>query len=134
MSINQHLAERYGEHLIELEHRAFDGVVKRVPHLKRDEGTVRNVNQEFEESFSFLDRVAILVTDRVGTFGFFLIILVWTAGWLGWNITGPTEMRYDPGPAFVLWLFISNMLQILLMYGRPELARKTLRTAGGGGL
>ena len=27
----------------------------------------------------------------------------------------PVHLRFDPYPAFVLWLFISNMIQIFLM-------------------
>ena len=27
----------------------------------------------------------------------------------------PISLRFDPYPAFVLWLFISNMIQIFLM-------------------
>jgi len=34
---------------------------------------------------------------------------------LGWNTLTPKDLRFDPFPAFVLWLFISNMLQIFLM-------------------
>jgi len=47
--------------------------------------------------------------------GFFIIIFVWTIFWLGWNTLAPQTSRFDPFPAFVLWLFISNMLQIFLM-------------------
>jgi uncharacterized membrane protein len=47
--------------------------------------------------------------------GFFLIIFIWTLSWLTWNSLGPASMRFDPFPAFVLWLFISNMIQIFLM-------------------
>ncbi len=47
--------------------------------------------------------------------GFFLLILGWTALWLSWNIFAPVHLRFDPFPAFVLWLFISNMIQIMLM-------------------
>jgi len=47
--------------------------------------------------------------------GFFLIILGWTLIWLGWNTLAPFKLRFDPFPAFVLWLFISNMIQIFLM-------------------
>lgn len=115
MSIRDHLLERYEQELIDLEHRTFDGIVKYIPHLKHDHAAVRDVNKEFRDSFSPLDRVAVFVTDRVGTFGFFLIILTWTVVWLGWNTIGPTDMRYDPAPAFVLWLFVSNMIQIMLM-------------------
>lgn len=47
--------------------------------------------------------------------GFFMIIFFWTVGWLGWNMFAPVNLRFDPYPAFVLWLFISNMIQIFLM-------------------
>lgn len=76
---------------------------------------VPNVNQQFTESFSRLDRIALIITTRVGTFGFFLIIVAWTLLWIGWNLLAPPSLRFDPGPAFVFWLFISNMIQIMLM-------------------
>jgi uncharacterized membrane protein len=47
--------------------------------------------------------------------GFFLIIFGWTILWLSWNMFVPKTLRFDPFPAFVLWLFISNMIQIFLM-------------------
>lgn len=75
----------------------------------------RNVNAEFKGAFSPLERVAIYVTEHVGSFQFFLMIATWTLIWLGWNTVGPRQMRFDPAPAFVLWLFISNMIQIMLM-------------------
>jgi uncharacterized membrane protein len=83
--------------------------------LKLTPRRVRNVNQEHRDSFSTLDHAAVWVTDHVGTMGFFLIIFCWTFGWLGWNTLAPIELRFDPFPAFVLWLFISNMIQIMLM-------------------
>ena len=74
-----------------------------------------NVNVKHQESLSALEKIAVKVTDYVGSMGFFLIILFWTLLWLGWNTLAPTDMRFDPFPAFVLWLFISNMIQIFLM-------------------
>jgi uncharacterized membrane protein len=62
-----------------------------------------------------LDKVAVWITDHVGSMGFFIIIFCWTAVWLGWNMFAPKEARFDPYPAFVLWLFISNMIQLFLM-------------------
>jgi len=76
---------------------------------------IRNVNVAHRENLSRLERFAVSATDHVGTMGFFLIILVWTVVWLSWNTLAPGELRFDPYPAFVLWLFVSNMLQILLM-------------------
>ena len=55
------------------------------------------------------------ITNHVGSMGFFFIIFCWTVIWLGWNTLAPASMRFDPYPAFVLWLFISNMIQIFLM-------------------
>ncbi|MEO0075594.1 MAG: DUF1003 domain-containing protein [candidate division WOR-3 bacterium] len=76
---------------------------------------VRNANQIHKSRLTRAELFAIGLTDKVGTIGFFLIILLWTLFWLGWNTIGPKAMRFDPYPAFVLWLFISNMIQIFLM-------------------
>ena len=83
--------------------------------LKKLRRPVRNVNLEHREQLSLLDRMALWVTKRVGTTGFFLVIIVWTIGWLLWNIFAPMELRFDPKPAFVLWIFISNMVQLFLL-------------------
>ena len=53
--------------------------------------------------------------DRVGSMGFFFVVTAWTILWLGWNTIGPAQLRFDPGPAFAVWLFISNLLQLHLM-------------------
>ncbi len=76
---------------------------------------LRNINVERKQHLSKLDKVAMWITDHVGTMGFFLIIFAWTFLWLGWNIIGPKELRFDPYPGFVLWLFLSNMIQLFLM-------------------
>jgi len=64
---------------------------------------------------NILEKAAIWITEHVGTMGFFLIIFTWTALWLGWNMFAPKQSRFDPFPGFVLWLFISNMIQLFLM-------------------
>jgi uncharacterized membrane protein len=73
------------------------------------------VHAEYRKKLSSLDRLAVWMTERVGTMGFCLLLLAWTTVWLGWNTLAPEELRFDPYPAFVLWLFLSNMIQILLM-------------------
>ncbi|MFZ2804361.1 MAG: DUF1003 domain-containing protein [Patescibacteria group bacterium] len=83
--------------------------------LKQNRLPVRNANIEHIQSLSRLDRLAMWITDHVGTMGFFFVILTWTACWLSWNTLAPVHARFDPFPAFVLWLFISNMIQICLM-------------------
>jgi uncharacterized membrane protein len=83
--------------------------------LLRKRKPLRNVNKETREKLSPLDRLAVWITQHVGTMGFFLIIFVWTVFWLGWNLLAPPDLRFDPPMGFVLWLFISNLIQILLM-------------------
>jgi uncharacterized membrane protein len=46
---------------------------------------------------------------------FFVVIFTWTVSWLLWNTLAPKPLRFDPYPGFVLWLFISNMIQLFLM-------------------
>ena len=76
---------------------------------------VRNVHQQVLQTFSPLDRLALSITVRVGSMGFFLAVLGWTVFWLGWNVLAPPAWQFDPPMAFVFWLFISNVIQILLM-------------------
>ena len=62
-----------------------------------------------------LERFALYTTNAVGSMGFFMLIFAWTIGWLAWNYFAPKSARFDPYPAFVLWLFLSNMIQLFLM-------------------
>jgi uncharacterized membrane protein len=84
-------------------------------HLRQLRQPVRRVNVEHRSGLSPLERVALWITNHVGTMGFFLLIFGWTVMWLAWNALAPSTLRFDPYPAFVLWLFLSNMVQIFLM-------------------
>ena len=83
--------------------------------IRKHRTPIRRVNIEHKESLSSLERSALWITNRVGTMGFFLVIFGWTVCWLSWNTLAPESFRFDPFPAFVLWLFMSNMIQIFLM-------------------
>lgn len=83
--------------------------------FRKQRKALRNVNKEVAAKLSALDRLACWITNRVGTMGFFLIVLVWTVVWLGWNLLARRELQFDPPMAFVFWLFISNLIQLLLM-------------------
>ena len=92
-----------------------DTAPRRLEELKTLRKPVRNINIEHREALTGLEKLAMVITDRVGTMGFFFAIFFWTVFWLAWNTLGPVSGRFDPFPAFVLWLFISNMIQIFLM-------------------
>jgi uncharacterized membrane protein len=83
--------------------------------VRAKHAALKNTHAEVTNSLSPLNKVALFITDRVGTFGFFLLILAWTILWLGWNTLTPKDARFDPAMGFVLYLFICNVIQILLM-------------------
>ena len=87
---------------------ATDGITKRRRPLN-------SFHKQVVGTATPLDRLAIWITVRVGSMGFFLCILIWTVTWLGWNLLAPKPLQFDPPTAFVFWLFISNVIQILLM-------------------
>ena len=62
-----------------------------------------------------MTNLALWITERVGTMGFFLVIFGWTSVWLGWNFLAPKHLRFDPPMGFVFYLFMSNVIQLLLM-------------------
>jgi len=80
-----------------------------------DNPSLKNANEEFTSNLSTLDRFALWITEEVGSVGFFLIVVAWTFTWLLWNSLGPRWGRFDPYPGFVLWLFMSNVLQLVLL-------------------
>lgn len=83
--------------------------------IKRQHKSARNVAEVRQSQLTPMQRLALAVTKRVGTMGFFFLIAGWSALWLGWNTLAPKPLRFDPPTGFVLWLFISNLIQILLM-------------------
>jgi len=89
--------------------------VTSLEELKKLRDPLVDINQVRRERSSRLDKLALWITEKVGTMGFFLVIFVWTLLWLSWNMLAPKSLQFDPYPAFVLWLFISNMVQIFLM-------------------
>ncbi len=87
---------------------SFDEIKKlRVP--------LRDVSETVVAETSRLDRLALWITSHVGTMGFFIVIFVWTVLWLGWNLLAPKDLQFDPPSAFVFWLFVSNLIQLMLM-------------------
>src|SRR5262249_46774644 len=83
--------------------------------FKKRRRKLRNVNHEMREKLTRLDRLALWITNHVGTMAFFLVIFAWTVIWLGWNFLAPPQLQFDQPMSFVFWLFLSNLIQILLM-------------------
>jgi uncharacterized membrane protein len=90
-------------------------VPKTLAELQKLTRPLKSIYAEKQKHVTTLDRIAVFATEKVGSMGFFFIILGWTVIWLLWNTFAPRPLRFDAYPGFVLWLFISNLIQILLM-------------------
>ena len=86
-----------------------------IEEIKKQRAPVKNINIEHFEKMTALEKAALYITNKIGTMGFFFALLIWTIIWLIWNTLMPANLRFDPMPAFVLWIFISNMLQLFLL-------------------
>lgn len=83
--------------------------------LRSERKPITNTNRTKKDSLTPAEHFAIFITRSVGSLGFFLLLILWTVGWLLWNLYAPVDLRFDPAPAFVIWIFISNMLQLILL-------------------
>lgn len=69
------------------------------------------------EHYSALDKFAVSLTGKIGTMKFSLVIIGWTIIWVSYHILAtvfglPT---LDTFPALVVYLLVSNIIQICLM-------------------
>lgn len=76
---------------------------------------IKNVRVEHKQSLTKGERFALSIHRHIGSVGFFFVILLWTVAWLSWNIWAPPQYQFDPAPAFVIWLFTSNIIQLTLL-------------------
>jgi uncharacterized membrane protein len=86
--------------------------IEEIEKLKKP---IRNVNIEHRENLSNLEKFAVWFTNKIGTMGFFFLILIFNVIWIVWNVTAPRDMIFDPGWSFLILLFINNILQILFL-------------------
>lgn len=83
--------------------------------IRQSRKPIGNDRLKHLQSLSSTEKFAVYIHSKVGSLGFFFLILLWTIGWLSWNISAPVDMRFDPAPAFVIWIFVSNILQLILL-------------------
>ncbi len=90
-------------------------MIESVATLQEKFGTLKNPNEEHHRHLSGMEKVAIFITNIAGSMGFFFVLLFLTVGWVSWNLVAPDEMTFDPFPAFVLLLLLTNLIQLHLM-------------------
>lgn len=76
---------------------------------------IKNTIEATQRTLSGSEKLAVYIAHHVGSIHFFFIFLIWSIGWLLWNLFAPLPYRFDPAPAFVIWLFLSNVVQLILL-------------------
>lgn len=93
----------------------FKHILPTLEEIKNSRPILRDPKKETKLEMTSLERFAVYITHKVGSVGFFFLLLLWSVGWLLWNLYAPIDLRFDPAPAFVVWLFISNVMQLILL-------------------
>ena len=83
--------------------------------MREERRPIENDRARHKQSLSTSEKFAVFIHRHIGSLEFFFLILVWTVGWLLWNTLAPFHLRFDPAPAFVIWLIASNILQLILL-------------------
>lgn len=83
-----------------------------LPHMHKRHKP-QNVNQEHKASLSMQDRLALNITNAVGTMYAVYFFIVAMAGWMLWQ-GAISHKPFDPYP-FAFLLFMGNIVQLLLM-------------------
>lgn len=76
---------------------------------------IHNLKEWRTRNLGILDKIALAITIKIGSMGFFLLLCFWTISWMAWNIFAPKHLQFDKPYEFQTWLFISNLIQISLM-------------------
>lgn len=86
-----------------------------VKELREAFASLKNTNIIHRSKLTPLDKLALFVTEKIGTMGFFFFILLFNLGWISWNILAPENLVFDSAFSFLILLFINNIMQILFM-------------------
>lgn len=86
-----------------------------IKELKGNFTPIENINIVHRSRLKPLEKLALFVTERIGSMGFFFFILLFNLGWITWNTWAPKNLVFDEAFSFLILLFINNILQILFM-------------------
>lgn len=73
----------------------------------------QNVNARHQQSLGAQDRIALVITNAIGTMYAVYFFALFMAGWMLWQ-THISQKPFDPYP-FAFLLFLGNIVQLLLM-------------------
>jgi uncharacterized membrane protein len=76
---------------------------------------VRDVNAEYLDKQSRLERIGDQMSNALGSTWFFIVILIWAVGWVLWNVALPRHLRFDEPWGYDVYQFTATVVQLALM-------------------
>ncbi len=84
-----------------------------IPKILHERHKPQNVNEKQAKQIGTQDRIALFITNAVGTMYAVYFFIIAMAGWMLWQ-THLGGKAFDPYP-FAFLLFLGNIVQLLLM-------------------
>lgn len=76
---------------------------------------VRDINAEYRDKQTRLDRFGDQLSNALGSTWFFIVILAWAALWTVWNRWFPPQWRFDQPWGYDVYQFVATVVQLALM-------------------
>lgn len=76
---------------------------------------VRDINAEYYDAQSRLDRIGDMLSTALGSTWFFFAILIWTTLWAVWNSALPRWLHFDQPWGYDVYQYAATVLQMALM-------------------
>ena len=86
-----------------------------IKEIKDNFTAIENINVVHRSKLKPLEKLALFVTEKIGTMGFFFVVLLFNFVWIAWNTLAPKNLVFDEAFSFLILLFINNIMQILFM-------------------
>lgn len=75
---------------------------------------LKPAHEYHEHKLTTKDKIALFLTEKIGSFWFFIFCIILVSAWSTWNVFAPVHLRFDDSQ-FNIWQYISSAFQIITM-------------------
>ncbi len=124
---------RYVEQLLSHEHGEFTELDRQVAEsIARQDTIAENIESEFEDHWTFGERISDVIANYGGSWSFILSFLFFLAVWMGYNLWVGEKAAFDVYPFILLNLVLSTIAAIqapiIMMSQRRQESKDRLRS------
>jgi uncharacterized membrane protein len=128
-----HFRTLYVEELLVAEHGELTELDRQVAEsLSTHETLAENVEEEFEEKWTFAERLSDHLASFGGSWTFISLFAIVLAVWMAFNVVASDTTRFDPYPYILLNLVLSTLAAIqapiIMMSQKRQEAKDRLRS------